>query len=124
MFLFEFIRRPAVLPIVLLCCSNLFMTIAWYGHLKFTNRPIWMAILGSWSIALIEYCLAVPANRIGYGVYSAAQLKTIQEVVTLTVFTAFSWIYLKEPLTLNHAIGFTLIAVGAAFLFKGPFGAH
>ncbi len=122
--LLDFIRRPTVLPIILLCCSNLFMTIAWYGHLKFTNKPVWMAILGSWGIALIEYCMAVTANRIGYGTYSAAQLKTIQEVVTLTVFSAFSVLYLKESLTLNHAIGFFLIAVGSAFIFRGPFGAH
>ena len=122
MFLLDFIKRPTVLPIFLLCCSNIFMTIAWYGHLKFTAKPIWMAILGSWSIALIEYCLAVPANRIGYSAYSAAQLKTIQEVITLTVFTIFSCTFLKESVTLNHIIGFVLIAIGAAFIFKGPFG--
>lgn len=120
--LLDVIRKPVILPIVLLFCSNLFMTLAWYGHLRFGHRPLWMVILGSWSIALIEYCLAVPANRIGYEVYSAAQLKTIQEVITLTIFAGFSVLYLKESLTWNHAIGFLLIGVGAAFIFIGPFG--
>lgn len=106
-------------PIVLLCASNVFMTLAWYGHLKFKSAPLALVIAASWGIALIEYCLAVPANRFGHAVYSAAQLKTIQEVVTLTVFCGFSVLYLKEPITLNHAIGFALIAAGAAFIFKG-----
>lgn len=109
-----------ITPILLLAVSNVFMTFAWYGHLKFTDRPLWLVILASWGIAFFEYCLAVPANRWGHGVYSAAQLKTIQEVVTLTVFAAFSVLYLKEAFTLNYAIGFALIALGAFFIFKGP----
>lgn len=109
------------LPIVLLVMSNVFMTIAWYGHLKFPNSPLAKVVLISWAIALVEYCLAVPANRIGHAVYSAAELKTIQEVVTLVVFAGFSVLYLKESLTINHAIGFALICAGAYFVFKGPF---
>lgn len=115
------ILPPAVLPIVLLVASNVFMTIAWYGHLKFKTSPLWIAVLGSWAIAFVEYCLAVPANRWGSAVYSTAQLKTMQEVITLVVFAAFSVMVLKEPLTLNHAAGFALIALGAWFIFKGPF---
>lgn len=115
------VSAPNVLPIVLLLASNVFMTFAWYGHLKFTDKPLWLVVLASWAIALIEYCFAVPANRIGHGVYSAAQLKTMQEVITLIVFAAFSTLYLKEPITLNVAIGFALIALGAFFVFKGPF---
>jgi uncharacterized protein len=109
----------AVWPIVLLCLSNVFMTFAWYGHLKFKSAPLFIAILASWGIAFFEYCLAVPANRIGHEVYSAAQLKTMQEVITLIVFAGFSVFWLKESLTWNHAIGFMLIAAGAAFVFKG-----
>ena len=108
-----------VLPVLMLVASNVFMTFAWYGHLKFKTSPIWMAVVASWMIAFFEYWLAVPANRIGSQVYSAAELKTIQEVVTLTVFAVFSVLYLKETLTWNHAIGFALIAGGAAFIFKG-----
>ncbi|MGN6146479.1 DMT family protein [Mesorhizobium sp. 8] len=108
-----------VLPVLMLVASNVFMTFAWYGHLKFKTSPIWMAVVASWMIAFFEYWLAVPANRIGSQVYSAAELKTIQEVVTLTVFAVFSVLYLKESLTWNHAIGFALIAGGAAFIFKG-----
>ena len=108
------------LPVLLLIGSNVFMTFAWYGHLKFTDRPLWMVILVSWSIALFEYCLAVPANRIGHAAWSTAELKTMQEVITLTVFAGFSVFWLKEPLTLNHAVGFTLIVAGAAFVFIGP----
>jgi len=94
------------------------MTLAWYGHLKFKSTPLLIVIVASWGIAFIEYCLAVPANRIGHAVYSAAQLKTMQEVITLVVFAGFSALYLKEPLTLNHAIGFVLIALGAWFVFQ------
>lgn len=108
------------LPIGLLALSNVFMTFAWYGHLKFPNSPIVKVVLASWAIALIEYCLAVPANRIGHHVYSAAELKTIQEVITLVVFAGFSVLYLKESLTINHAVGFGLICLGAFFVFKGP----
>ena len=110
---------PTVLPIVLLALSNVFMTFAWYGHLKFKATPLIVVILVSWGIAFFGYCLAVPANRIGHSVYSAAQLKTIQEIVTLTVFVGFSALYLKEAVTLNTVIGFAFIAVGAAFVFRG-----
>ena len=109
-----------VLPIALLVASNLFMTFAWYGHLKYKTAPLWIAILASWAIAFIEYCLAVPANRWGSAVYTTAQLKTMQEVITLAVFAAFSVMWLKEPLTANHAVGFALIAAGAWFIFAGP----
>ena len=113
---------PATLlrTILLLAGSNVFMTFAWYGHLKFTDRPLWLVVLASWGIALIEYWLAVPANRIGYGTYSAAELKTIQEVISLTVFVGFAIFVLGEKLTWNHGIGFGLIALGAFFIFKGP----
>lgn len=110
----------SVLPIVLLSISNVFMTFAWYGHLKYTSKPLWAVVLVSWFIALFEYCFAVPANRWGAQVYSPAELKTMQEVITLTVFAAFSVFYLKEALTWNHAIGFAFIALGAFFIFKGP----
>ncbi len=111
---------PSVLPILLLVCSNLFMTLAWYGHLRFPGQPLMLVILVSWGIAFVEYCLAVPANRIGHAVYSAAELKTIQEVITLVVFAGFSVLWLKESLTMNHLVGFAFIALGAAFVFKGP----
>lgn len=111
---------PTLAPILLLLLSNVFMTFAWYGHLKYKSAPIMVAILASWGIAFFEYCLAVPANRIGHQVYSAAELKTIQEVVTLAVFAGFSILYLKEPITLNHLVGFTLIVAGAFFVFRGP----
>ena len=109
---------PHVLPILLLVASNVFMTFAWYGHLKFTGSPLWMAVIASWGIAFFEYWLAVPANRIGHQVYSAAELKTIQEVVTLIVFAVFSVLYLKEAFTWNHVLGFLLIAGGAAIIFR------
>jgi uncharacterized protein len=110
----------ATLPIALLVASNAFMTFAWYGHLRYKSSPLMLAILASWGIALIEYCLAVPANRYGSAVYSTAQLKTMQEVITLLVFAAFSVFYLKEPLTWNHVVGFALIACGAFFVFRAP----
>ncbi len=113
----SFIASP-LSPILLLVLSNVFMTFAGYGHLKFKEQPLLIVILVSWGIALFEYCLAVPANRWGSGVYSVAQLKTMQEVITLSVFAAFSVFYLKEELTWNHAIGFALIAAGAFFIFK------
>lgn len=109
---------PKYLPILLLVASNIFMTFAWYGHLKFTSSPLYIAVLASWGIAFFEYWLAVPANRIGHEVYSAAELKTMQEVITLTVFAVFSVFYLKESLTWNHLIGFAMIAGGAAFIFR------
>lgn len=106
-----------VLTVGLLIASNLFMTIAWYGHLKFKAVPILTVILVSWGIAFFEYLLQVPANRIGYGHFSAAQLKTIQEVISLTVFVLFSWIYLGERLTWNVAAGFAFICFGAFPIF-------
>ncbi len=108
---------PAFLTVALLIGSNLFMTLAWYGHLKFKMEKLWVVILVSWGIAFFEYCLQVPANRIGYGTFNAAQLKTIQEVITLVVFVLFSWLYLNEPLKWQTAVGFTLIACGAGFVF-------
>jgi uncharacterized protein len=110
---------PTIAPVLLLVLSNVFMTFAWYGHLKYKAAPIWAAVLVSWGIAFFEYCLAVPANRIGSAAYSAAELKTMQEVITLVVFAGFSVLYLKEPLGWNHAVGFTLIAAGAFFIFSG-----
>jgi uncharacterized protein len=107
-------------PIALLIGSNLFMTTAWYWHLKFKDRPLALVVMISWGIALFEYWLAVPANRMGSDVYSAPQLKAIQEVVTLTVFAAFSTFYLGQKLGLNQAIGFALIAAGAFFVFRAP----
>lgn len=107
-----------LLPILLLVGSNVFMTLAWYGHLRFKDSPLGLVILVAWGIALVEYCMAVPANRWGNDVYSTAQLKTIQEVITLIVFAGFSYAYLKEPLGLNHLIGFSLIAAGAFFVFQ------
>ena len=109
---------PKVLPVLLLIASNVFMTFAWYGHLKFKMSPLWMAVMASWSIAFVEYWFAVPANRIGHAVYSAAELKTIQEVVTLSVFAVFSVLYLKEAITWNHLAGFALIALGAGLIFR------
>ena len=109
---------PKVLPVLLLIASNVFMTFAWYGHLKFKTSPLWMAVMASWSIAFVEYWFAVPANRIGHAVYSAAELKTIQEVVTLSVFAIFSVLYLKEAITWNHLAGFALIALGATLIFR------
>ncbi len=115
--MFSFAVSARVAPILLLVASNLFMTFAWYGHLKFPRLNMTAAILISWSIALVEYCLAVPANRIGYGVYSASQLKTIQEVITLLIFSGFSVFVLGEMLTWRHLLGFTLIAAGASLVF-------
>ena len=109
---------PKVLPILLLVASNVFMTFAWYGHLKFKAAPLYAAVLFSWAIAFVEYWLAVPANRIGHAVYSAAELKTMQEVITLCVFVVFSVFYLKEAITWNHLVGFALIAAGAAVIFR------
>lgn len=114
----QLLNPAAIWPILLLSLSNVFMTFAWYGHLKFRHTAIFAAILVSWGIAFFEYCLAVPANRIGAQVYSAAQLKTIQEVITLLVFSGFSVFWLKEALTWNHAAGFALIAIGAALIFR------
>ena len=104
-----FLASPYVAPILLLRGSNVFMTLAWYGHLKFKDTPLWSVILASWGIAFVEYCMAVPANRFGSAVYSTAQLKTIQEVITLVVFAIFSVLYLKEAFTWNYAVGFAFI---------------
>ena len=112
--------NPYLTPILLLVASNLFMTYAWYGHLKVEHKPLWIIVMVSWGIAFFEYWLAVPANRIGHQVYSAAELKTLQEVITLAVFAGFSVLYLGEKLTLNHLVGFAFIALGAFFIFKGP----
>ena len=106
-----------VLTIGLLVASNVFMTFAWYGHLKYKTAPLVTVILVSWGIAFFEYVLQVPANRYGHAVYSAAQLKTIQEVVSLSVFVVFAVWFLDEPLRWNHLVGFALIATGAAFVF-------
>jgi uncharacterized protein len=106
-----------LLTILMLFCSNVFMTFAWYGHLKFKESPLSLVIMISWGIAFFEYWLAVPANRWGSAVYSAAELKTIQEVITLVVFAGFSVMYLKQPLGWNHALGFAFIALGAFFIF-------
>ena len=108
---------PTLLPVLMLFASNVFMTFAWYGHLKFKESPLPTVVLVSWGIAFVEYWLAVPANRWGSAVYSAAQLKTMQEVITLVVFAAFSVLYLKEPLGWNHALGFLFIAIGAFLIF-------
>jgi uncharacterized protein (DUF486 family) len=107
-------------PVLLLVASNVFMTFAWYGHLKVEHRPLWLIVIVSWGIAFFEYCLAVPANRIGRLAYQPAELKAMQEVITLTVFAVFAVTYLGEKLTINHAVGFALIAFGAWFVFKGP----
>jgi uncharacterized protein (DUF486 family) len=104
--------------ILLLTVSNIFMTFAWYGHLKFKDSPIFKAILISWMIAFLEYCFQVPANRLGYGEFTGAQLKTIQEVITLVVFSAFSVFYLKESMKWNYIIGFLLIIVAVIVIFK------
>jgi|SRR6185437_657577 len=109
-----------LLPVVMLVGSNLFMTTAWYWHLKFKDRPLLIVVLISWGIAFFEYWLAVPANRMGSDVYSAPQLKAIQEVVTLTVFAGFSVLYLGQKIGLNQVIGFALIAAGAFFVFRSP----
>ena len=101
----------------LLIASNVFMTIAWYGHLKFKTAPLFAVIMISWGIAFFEYLLHVPANRLGHGHFSAAELKTIQEVITLSVFAIFSVLVLKEPLHWNHLLGFGFIALGAFFIF-------
>jgi uncharacterized protein (DUF486 family) len=104
--------------IALLTISNIFMTFAWYGHLKYRSSPLWIAIVVSWSIALLEYCFMVPANRIGSYQFSTAQLKTIQEVVTLVVFAGFSLFYLKEDFKWNYLVAFGLMVGAVFFMFK------
>lgn len=107
-----------ILPITMLMISNVFMTFAWYGHLKFTKSPLWAVIIISWLIAFVEYCFQVPANRLGYEYYNAAQLKTIQEIITLSVFCVFSVFYLKEGIKWNYLVGFAFIILAAFFIFK------
>jgi uncharacterized protein (DUF486 family) len=106
----------------LLILSNVFMTVAWYGHLRFMSLPLWLAVLASWGIALFEYCFQVPANRIGYHTLSAYQLKTIQEVITLTVFIVFAEVYLGEGLKPKHLAGFALLALAAWSIFQNDYG--
>jgi uncharacterized protein (DUF486 family) len=103
--------------VLLLLASNVFMTVAWYGHLRFKQVPLWQAVLASWGIAFFEYCLQVPATRLGYGAFSATQLKITQEVITLVVFTGFSILYLGELPRWNHAISFFLIVAAVCFAF-------
>ena len=110
-----------VIPIILLTISNIFMTFAWYGHLKVKPAPILLVILVSWGIAFFEYCFQVPANRIGHEVYNAAQLKTIQEIITLIVFSFFSVLFLKESFKWNYLAGFILIVIAAFLIFKKCF---
>ena len=107
-----------LLPVLLLTISNVFMTFAWYGHLKYKGSALWIVILVSWGIALLEYCFQVPANRIGHEYFNAAQLKTIQEVITLIVFSVFSIMYLKEEFRWNYLVGFLFIILAAFFIFK------
>ena len=105
-------------PIILLIISNVFMTFAWYGHLRYKNTALWTVIIVSWLIAFLEYCFQVPANRLGNEVYNVVQLKTIQEVITLSVFSIFSVLYLKEHFRWNYLIGFIFIVLAVFFIFK------
>ena len=109
---------PRILPIFLLLVSNVFMTFAWYGHLKFKTSSLVVVILASWGIAFFEYCFQVPANRLGNQYFSVAQLKTIQEVITFSVFIAFSYFYLNEKITWPQVMGFLMICAGAFLVFK------
>lgn len=111
-----------VLTVTLLIFSNLFMTMAWYGHLRFMNLPLWLAVIGSWSVAFFEYCLQVPANRLGYQTLSAYQLKTVQEIITLTVFVAFAELYLGEGLKPKHLAGFLFLVLAAWTIFQNEYG--
>ena len=106
-----------MLTVILLFCSNTFMTIAWYGHLRFRDKPLMLVIVVSWLIAFAEYCFQVPANRIGSYELTTAQLKTIQEVITLSVFSVFSVLYLGEKLKWNYVAGFGCIALAVFFVF-------
>ncbi len=107
-----------VLPIVLLTLANIFMMFAWYGHLKFKDLPMWLVVVASWGIAFFEYCLQVPANRIGYEQFNAAELKTMQEAITLIVFCGFSVLYLREELKWNYIVGFAFMVIAVFFVFK------
>jgi uncharacterized protein len=106
------------IPLTMLVASNVFMTFAWYGHLKFKESPLWIVVLVSWSIAFFEYCIQVPANRLGSSFYSVPQLKVAQEIITLTVFAVFSVLYFKEELKWNYLVGFILIILAAFFVFR------
>ncbi len=112
----------AVLPVIMLFFSNIFMTMAWYWHLKVHHLPLWAFILISWGIALVEYAIAVPANRMGYGYYTAAELKAIQEFLALSVFVGFAVLYLGEKMTMQHVAGFALMGLGAWCIFTAPKG--
>jgi uncharacterized protein len=114
---FQFGQEQTLRTILLLTISNLFMTFAWYGHLKYRNVALWKVIVISWGIAFFEYCFQVPANRIGSYEFNAAQLKTIQEVITLSVFSVFSITYLGEPMKWNYLVGFAFITLAAFFIF-------
>lgn len=109
---------PVVWTVGLLTLSNVFMTFAWYGHLKFRGMPLWVVVLASWGIAFFEYCLMVPANRIGFGQLTGPQLKIIQEVITLTVFAVFSVLYLKEQMRWNYLVSFLLMIAAVYFVFR------
>jgi uncharacterized protein len=113
-----FARFPVATTVLLLIGSNTFMTIAWYGHLKYAKSPLALAILASWGIALLEYCFQVPANRIGYGVLSLTQLKIVQEVVTLVVFTIFAFFAYDQVPKWNYAVSYLLIVGAVYFAFK------
>jgi uncharacterized protein len=109
-----------LIPTVLLIVSNVFMTFAWYGHLKHTDKPLWAAVLVSWGIAFFEYCCMIPANRLGYqNGLTAGQLKVLQELITLVVFIVFAWGYLGEKITWNYYVGFGLVAAGVAVVYLG-----
>ena len=108
----------SLIPLAMLTASNIFMTFAWYGHLKFKGSPLWIVISVSWGIAFFEYCLQVPANRLGHSYFSVAQLKVAQEVITLIVFAVFSVFYLKEEIKWNYIVGFILILAAVFFVFK------
>lgn len=105
-------------PMILLIISNVFMTFAWYGHLKFKSASLWLVILASWGIAFFEYCFQVPANRIGHEYFDAPQLKVMQEAITIAVFCVFSVLYLKEDLKWNYIVGFALILLAVFFVFR------
>jgi uncharacterized protein (DUF486 family) len=109
-------------PIGLLAGSNVLMNLAWYGHLKFPAKALWIAVLAAWGIAFFEYCLAVPANRIGAKTYTLAELKTLQEVMSLATFVMVAWLLFDQRPGLSQIAGFALIALGAWFVFKAPFG--
>lgn len=111
-----------MITVILLTISNVFMTFAWYGHLKFKSTAMWVAVLASWGIAFFEYCFQVPANRLGHGQFTTTQLKIIQEVITLVVFCGFVVLYMREPLRWNYVVGFALIFPAVVFVFGFPAG--